>query len=78
MLIAGNWKMFKGPREARAFFDGFDAPDGRRRRLLPAVSSRSRPPSRRGRTIYAQNVHWEPSGAYTGEVSPAMLLELGV
>ena len=26
MLIAGNWKMFKGPREAQAFFDGFDAP----------------------------------------------------
>jgi triosephosphate isomerase len=31
-----------------------------------------------GRTVYAQNVHWEPSGAYTGEVSPGMLLELGV
>ncbi len=31
-----------------------------------------------GRSVYAQNVHWEPSGAYTGEVSPQMLLELGV
>nr|MBA3475910.1 triose-phosphate isomerase [Actinomycetota bacterium] len=28
MLIAGNWKMFKGPREARSFFGNFDAPAG--------------------------------------------------
>src|SRR5215204_3046406 len=77
MLIAGNWKMFKGPREARAFFDQFDAPDGVDVVFCPpfvalaaAVES--------GRTIYAQNVHWEPTGAYTGEVSPGMLLELGV
>jgi triosephosphate isomerase (TIM) len=28
--------------------------------------------------VYAQNVHWELEGAYTGEVSPPMLLELGV
>ncbi len=28
MLIAGNWKMFKGPDEARAFFSGFEAPEG--------------------------------------------------
>ena len=27
-LIAGNWKMFKGPVETLAFFDGFEAPDG--------------------------------------------------
>ena len=28
MLIAGNWKMFKGPGETHAFLDGFRAPDG--------------------------------------------------
>src|SRR5918994_6346163 len=28
--------------------------------------------------VYAQNVHWELEGAYTGEVSAPMLLELGV
>ena len=28
MLIAGNWKMFKGPAEARAFADAFEPPDG--------------------------------------------------
>jgi len=77
MLIAGNWKMFKGPREAQAFFDGFDAPaDVDVVFCPPFVSLAAAVES--GRTIYAQNVHWEPSGAYTGEVSPAMLLELGV
>jgi triosephosphate isomerase len=31
-----------------------------------------------GLTTYAQNVHWEDEGAYTGEISPPMLLGLGV
>ena len=31
-----------------------------------------------GLTTYAQNVHWEPEGAYTGEISAPMLLGLGV
>jgi len=31
-----------------------------------------------GLTTYAQNVHWEPEGAFTGEISASMLLELGV
>src|ERR671911_1479699 len=77
MLIAGNWKMFKGPREAQEFFDGFDAPPGVEAVFCPPFVSLAAAVES-GRTIYAQNVHWEPSGAYTGEVSPAMLLELGV
>ena len=28
--------------------------------------------------VFAQNVHWELEGAYTGEISAPMLLELGV
>ena len=32
----------------------------------------------RGIPVYAQNVHWAPEGAFTGEVSAGMLLELGV
>jgi triosephosphate isomerase len=77
MLIAGNWKMFKGPREAQAFLEGFDAPaDVDVVFCPPFVSLAAAVES--GRTIYAQNVHWEPTGAYTGEVSPGMLLELGV
>ncbi len=77
MLIAGNWKMFKGPREAQAFFDGFDAPAGVDVVFCPPFVSLAAAVES-GRTIYAQNVHWESTGAYTGEVSPAMLLELGV
>ena len=77
MLIAGNWKMFKGPGEARAFFDAFEAPDGVDVVLCPPFVSLAAAVES-GRTVYAQNVHWEPRGAYTGEVSPEMLLELGV
>jgi triosephosphate isomerase len=77
MLIAGNWKMFKGPAEARAFFEGFEPPAGVDVVLCPPFVSLGAAVET-GHTIYAQNVHWEESGAYTGEVSPAMLLELGV
>jgi len=31
-----------------------------------------------GIAVFAQNVHWADEGAYTGEISPPMLLELGV
>ena len=77
MLIAGNWKMFKGPGEARSFFDGFEPPAGVDVILCPPFVSLAAAVET-GHAIYAQNVHWEPHGAYTGEVSPQMLLELGV
>ena len=77
MLIAGNWKMFKGPGEASAFFGEFEPPDGVDVVLCPPFVSLAAAVES-GRTVYAQNVHWEAQGAYTGEVSPAMLLELGV
>jgi triosephosphate isomerase len=77
MLIAGNWKMFKGPSQAQSFFDEFDAPAGVDVVVCPPFVSLAAAVES-GRTIYAQNVHWEPTGAYTGEVSPEMLHELGV
>ncbi len=77
MLIAGNWKMFKGPVETRAFLESFEAPDGVDVVFCPPFVSLGAAVET-GRTIYAQNAHWEPSGAYTGEVSPEMLVELGV
>jgi triosephosphate isomerase (TIM) len=77
MLIAGNWKMFKGPRETREFLDVFEPPEGVDVVLCPPYVSLPAAVES-GRTIYAQNVHWEPEGAYTGEVSPSMLIELGV
>jgi triosephosphate isomerase len=78
MLIAANWKMFKGPAETRAFLESFDAPDGVDVIVCPPYASLAAAVESGRHTIYAQNVHWEPSGAYTGEISPEMLRELGV
>jgi triosephosphate isomerase len=77
MLIAGNWKMFKGPAAARAFFEEFEPPADVDVVFCPPFTSLEAALAS-GRTIYAQNVHWEPQGPYTGEVSPEMLVELGV
>ncbi len=77
MLIAGNWKMFKGPAEARAFLDAFEPPGGVDVVFCPPFVSLPAAVES-GRRVYAQNVHWESQGAYTGEVSPEMLVELGV
>ena len=76
-LIAGNWKMFKGPAETLAFFDGFEAPGGVEIVLCPPFVSLE---SAIGEEwpIYAQNIHWAADGAFTGEVSAQMLVELGV
>jgi triosephosphate isomerase len=77
MLIAGNWKMFKGPAGTREFLAAFEPPDGVDVIVCPPYASLAAAVES-GRSVYAQNVHWEPTGAYTGEVSPPMLLELGV
>jgi len=77
MLVAGNWKMFKGPAETRAFLEEFEAPEGVDVVICPPTASLQaavQAPLR----IYAQNAHWEPQGPYTGEVAPEMLAELGV
>jgi triosephosphate isomerase len=72
-VIAGNWKMFDGPdpvalREALADLPHVVAP--------PYVHLRACVEA--GLTTYAQNVHWADEGAFTGEISPPMLLALGV
>jgi triosephosphate isomerase (TIM) len=84
MLIAGNWKMFKGPAETadfcRALRDA-DVPDGVDVVVCPPFVSLAPATQVLAGTeigVFAQNCHWEPQGAFTGEVSAAMLLELGV
>jgi triosephosphate isomerase len=77
LLIAANWKMYKGPRETRDFLDRFEPPDGVDVVICPPYAS-LRIAVESGRAVYAQNVHWEAEGAYTGEVSAPMLVELGV
>ena len=86
MLVAGNWKMFKGAHQAREFAAQIRLLPDR----VPDVAVAVCPPfasleaTIQGLgpdsplSVYAQNVHWELEGAYTGEVSPPMLLELGV
>ncbi|MGH3022279.1 MAG: triose-phosphate isomerase [Gaiellaceae bacterium] len=77
MLIAGNWKMYKGPAEAIAFCQAFAPPEGVDVVVCPPYPA-LREARATGLTVYAQNVHWEAEGAFTGEVSAEMLLELGV
>ncbi len=84
-LIAGNWKMNKTVAQTRAFADDLRA------RALPLadVDAVICPPftalceardvlgsTRIG--LGAQNMSWADSGPYTGEISPVMLVELGV
>jgi triosephosphate isomerase len=76
-LLAANWKMFKGPRETREFCEAFSAPEGVEAVLCPPFVSLPTAVDS-GQTVFAQNVHWAAEGAYTGEVSAPMLLELGV
>ena len=77
MLIAGNWKMFKTPSETEAFCRAFEPPPGLDVVVCPPYAS-LREALAGGLTVYAQNVHWAPEGAFTGEVSAPMLMELGV
>ena len=77
LFLAANWKMYKGPRETRAFCETFRAPDGVEAVICPPYVS-LQPALESGHTIFAQSVHWAAEGAFTGEISAPMLLELGV
>jgi triosephosphate isomerase len=77
VLIAGNWKMHKTPSETEAFCAAFEPPDGVDVVICPPFTS-LREAFACNLPVYAQNVHWDDEGAYTGEVSAAMLRELGV
>jgi len=69
VIVVGNWKMYFGPEPSELVGLGaIVCPPYTR--LLDCVEA--------GLTTYAQNVHWEPEGAFTGEISAPMLLELGV
>jgi triosephosphate isomerase len=73
VIVAGNWKMFEGP-DARALRAALgDLPH-----VVAPPYTRLRECVDAGLTTYAQNVHWEPEGAYTGEISAPMLRALGV
>jgi triosephosphate isomerase (TIM) len=84
-LIAGNWKMHKTVAEAEEFIQALlprvSTVDGVDIAVCPAfVALSAMIDSTRGSRVqvYAQNMHQANQGAYTGEVSPPMLTEIGV
>jgi len=77
MLIAGNWKMFKSSSQTAEFCAAFRPPQGVDVVVCPPFTS-LREAVASGLDIFAQNVHWEREGAFTGEISAEMLLELEV
>jgi len=76
-LLAANWKMHKGPAATREFCAAFNPPEGVEAVICPPFGSLGAAVES-GQTVFAQNVHWAEEGAYTGEVSAPILLELGV
>ena len=85
-VIAGNWKMHMTCAEARAYAAVFlpliaNLPDDRVVVLAPPFTSIEALGQAVAGTrvkLSSQNVHWDGGGAYTGEISSAMLLEHGV
>lgn len=83
-LIAANWKMHKTPGEAAAFVHEFTALVSRHERdeiaILPPFISLSATLDAvcgTGIAVGAQNMYWQKEGAFTGEISAAMLLAIG-
>jgi len=81
-FVAGNWKMFKTAEEARYLVSelvpGLQAIDGVDKVLCPPFTSLLAVAALLEGTeigLGAQNMHWENSGAFTGEISPAMVAE---
>src|ERR1043166_6410093 len=75
--------MYKGPAETAEFCFGLreEPPDGVDVVVAPSYVSLAVAVQLLAGTeiaVAAQNVHWEPEGAFTGEVSAPMLREIGV
>ncbi len=83
-VMAGNWKMHKTAGETRAFIEAFKLLVARSTHCgivlcPPYTSLAAAAQALRGTNIAlgAQDVHWEKKGAFTGEVSPGMLVDAG-
>jgi len=79
-IVAGNWKMNKSAVEAAALLEGMlselKAMTGVERVVCPpfvALATLAPRLAGSGIGLGAQTMHWEDSGAFTGEVSPLML-----
>ena len=84
-IIAGNWKMNLNEEEARQFIRQLKPLAAEARwcdvvLCVPFLQIPAAVKAARGTKIAigAQNCHYEPKGAYTGEISCGMLAEAGV
>ena len=84
-VLAGNWKMNHGPSETARFFADFlalrqPADDRTVAFFPPALSFAAAREALQGRPdvrLGVQNVHWEASGAFTGELSVPIARDAG-
>ncbi len=82
-IVAGNWKMNKTVEEALLLVEGIKRELAECREVdvvlcppFTAIKAVSDAISGTHIDLGAQNMHWESSGAFTGEISPPMLREL--
>src|SRR5512135_2297129 len=83
-LVAGNWKMHLTVPEARALVSGIlgsaPGPDGAEILVIPpftALTEVAKLLRGTGVGLGGQDLHWEDKGAFTGEISGAMLRDAG-
>jgi len=86
IVIAGNWKMHKTQAESLEFLQSFlpllenTAEDREVILCAPFTDLGVMSKNLHGTRVRigSQNVHWEETGAFTGEIAPSMLTEVGV
>jgi triosephosphate isomerase (TIM) len=83
-MMAANWKMHKGPNQTRAFLHHFLPMVASHTRddivvCPPYIDLYVAIEEAKGSNVAigAQDLYWEKEGAYTGEICPSMLLDLG-
>lgn len=83
-IIAGNWKMNKTPSETVTLINELKplvkSDDVDVVFCVPAISLTTAIEAAKGSNIEigAENMYYEESGAYTGEIAPNMLTDIGV
>jgi triosephosphate isomerase len=86
-LVAGNWKLWGTRAQAAEYCErlkGLLPPQGERRAeigvcpVFTALEPCAQALEGTGVTVFAQNMHHDETGAFTGEVSATMLTEIGV
>ena len=83
-IFAGNWKMYKNPKESVEYLDQFlpmlEGHEASEILLFPTATSLSTVVDRIRDTVVragAQTMHWRNEGPYTGQTSPTMLTSIG-